>query len=198
MGHLWSLADRETPPPFPTFDIATLPIDHVSKPRLMMEEANWFQNLEGDIDSVHIDYLHSRLDPDKPMAGGIRGFYTRDRAPKFDVAETDYGAFYSARRQWDDDGNEGVRINYVMEFGNYGYKDEVTGAGWKTPRTNLEKEIPLQHWHLNDPGVVPNLLQTGAGSPTAKPASSAVPRSIASLRTLRSRASRRLALISRR
>src|SRR5690606_8867191 len=22
------------------------------------------------------------------------------------------------------------------------------------------------HWHLNDPGVVPNLLQTGAGSPT--------------------------------
>ncbi|MGY8714500.1 MAG: DUF7133 domain-containing protein, partial [Verrucomicrobiia bacterium] len=27
-------------------------------------------------------------------------------------------------------------------------------------------EIPHQHWHLNDPGVVPNLLQTGAGSPT--------------------------------
>jgi hypothetical protein len=30
----------------------------------------------------------------------------------------------------------------------------------------LESEIPLQHWHLNDPGVVPNILQTGAGSPT--------------------------------
>lgn len=66
----------------------------------------------------------------------------------------------------DDDGNRGVRINYVMEFGNYGYKDELTGAGWRTPRTNLETEIPHQHWHLNDPGVVPNLLQTGAGSPT--------------------------------
>ncbi|MEY3175513.1 MAG: hypothetical protein RLZZ436_3427 [Planctomycetota bacterium] len=66
----------------------------------------------------------------------------------------------------DDDGNRGVRINYVMEFGNYGYKDELTGAGWQTPRTNLETEIPLRHWHLNDPGVVPNLLQTGAGSPT--------------------------------
>lgn len=66
----------------------------------------------------------------------------------------------------DDDGNRGVRINYVMEFGNYGYKDEMTGAGWQTPRTNLETEIPLRHWHLNDPGVVPNLLQTGAGSPT--------------------------------
>jgi putative membrane-bound dehydrogenase-like protein len=66
----------------------------------------------------------------------------------------------------DDDGNQGVRINYVMEYGNYGYKDELTGAGWREPRTNMEKEIPLQHWHLNDPGVVPNLLQTGAGSPT--------------------------------
>ena len=66
----------------------------------------------------------------------------------------------------DDDGNRGVRINFVMEFGNYGYRDEFTGAGWNTPRTNLEQEIPLRHWHLNDPGVVPNLLQTGAGSPT--------------------------------
>lgn len=66
----------------------------------------------------------------------------------------------------DDDGNKGVRINYVMEFGNYGYTDEITGAGWSSPRTNLETEVPLRHWHLNDPGVVPNLLQTGGGSPT--------------------------------
>jgi putative heme-binding domain-containing protein len=53
-----------------------------------------------------------------------------------------------------------------MEFGNYGYKDEMTGAGWRARRTNKEKEIPLRHWHLNDPGVVPNILQTGAGSPS--------------------------------
>ena len=66
----------------------------------------------------------------------------------------------------DDDGNKGTRINYVMEGGNYGYKDEMTGASWPARRTNMEKDIPLQHWHLNDPGVVPNLLQTGSGSPT--------------------------------
>ncbi len=66
----------------------------------------------------------------------------------------------------DDDGNRGVRINYVMEYGNYGYKDEFTGAGWRDPRTGWEDEIPLRHWHLNDPGVMPNLLQTGGGSPT--------------------------------
>ena len=66
----------------------------------------------------------------------------------------------------DDDGNRGVRINYVMEYGNYGYRDELTGAGWKSSRTGMHPEVPMRHWHLNDPGVVPNLLQTGAGSPT--------------------------------
>jgi putative membrane-bound dehydrogenase-like protein len=66
----------------------------------------------------------------------------------------------------DDDGNQSCRINYVMEFGNYGYKDELTGAAWTEPRTNWEKEVPQRHWHLNDPGVIPNLLQTGAGAPT--------------------------------
>jgi len=66
----------------------------------------------------------------------------------------------------DDDGNRGVRINYVVEYGNYGYKDEKTGAGWQAYRTGWESEIPLRHWHLNDPGVIPNMLQTGAGAPT--------------------------------
>lgn len=66
----------------------------------------------------------------------------------------------------DDDGNRGTRINFVMEFGNYGYRDELTGDSWRVPRVGLESEIPLQHWHLNDPGVIPNILQTGAGSPT--------------------------------
>ena len=66
----------------------------------------------------------------------------------------------------DDDGNRGVRINYVMEFGNYGYRDERTGAAWRADRVGMADEIPLRHWHLNDPGVVPNLLQTGGGSPT--------------------------------
>ena len=82
----------------------------------------------------------------------------------FEVAIDSYGTLWQSDN--DDDGNKGVRINYVMEYGNYGYTDEMTGAGWSANRTNLEKTIPQQHWHLNDPGVVPNLLQTGAGSPT--------------------------------
>ncbi len=81
----------------------------------------------------------------------------------YEVAVDSFGNLWQSDN--DDDGNRGVRINFVMEYGNYGYKDELTGAGWQVPRTNLETEVPLQHWHQNDPGVVPNLLLTGGGSP---------------------------------
>ncbi|WP_162006712.1 PVC-type heme-binding CxxCH protein [Roseimaritima sediminicola] len=80
------------------------------------------------------------------------------------VTVDSYGAIWQSDN--DDDGNKGVRINYVMEFGNYGYKDELTGAGWRAQRTGMSPNVPERHWHINDPGVVPNLLLTGAGSPT--------------------------------
>ncbi|MDB5250554.1 MAG: c-type cytochrome [Segetibacter sp.] len=82
----------------------------------------------------------------------------------YEVAVDSYGTLWQSDN--DDDGNRGVRINYVMEHGNYGYRDEITNASWQENRTNLEDSIPLRHWHLNDPGVVPNLLQTLGGSPT--------------------------------
>ena len=82
----------------------------------------------------------------------------------YEVAVDSYGTMWQSDN--DDDGNRGVRINYVMDYGNYGYTDEMTGAGWMANRTNIEDSIPYRHWHLNDPGVVPNMLQTGAGSPT--------------------------------
>ncbi len=82
----------------------------------------------------------------------------------YEVTVDSFGGLWQSDN--DDDGNRATRINYVMEFGNYGYVDQITGEGWRAPRTNMESEIPLQHWHLNDPGVVPTMLITGAGSPT--------------------------------
>jgi hypothetical protein len=60
-----------------------------------------------------------------------------------------------------------------MEFGNFGYVDELTAAGWgdgwkkaKQKQNLPDSEKPRFHWHMDDPGVVPTLLVTGAGSPT--------------------------------
>ena len=82
----------------------------------------------------------------------------------YEVAVDSYGTMWQSDN--DDDGNKSVRINYVMEFGNYGYLDERTRQHWESFRTNMEEAIIRRHWHQNDPGVVPNLLITGAGSPT--------------------------------
>lgn len=82
----------------------------------------------------------------------------------YELTHDPYGTVWQSDN--DDDGNKGTRINYVMEQGNFGYTDEMTGAGWNARRTNMEKEIPFRHWHLNDPGAIPNVLQTGSGSPS--------------------------------
>ncbi len=82
----------------------------------------------------------------------------------YEVAVDSFGNLWQSDN--DDDGNQGVRINYVLPFGNYGYKGELDGANWRSERINREEEIPIRHWFQNDPGVVPNLLQTLWGSPT--------------------------------
>jgi putative membrane-bound dehydrogenase-like protein len=82
----------------------------------------------------------------------------------YELALDSYGRVWQSDN--DDDGKRGNRINYVLPYGNYGYKDEITGADWRVERTNIEDSVYLRHWHQNDPGVVPNLHQTYAGSPT--------------------------------
>ncbi len=101
-----------------------------------------------------------RMDPDGSDVE-VLGWNFRNN---YEVATDSYGRMWQSDN--DDDGNRSTRINYVMDYGNYGFKDEVTGADWRARRINMEDSVYQQHWHLNDPGVVPNLLQTYAGSPT--------------------------------
>jgi putative membrane-bound dehydrogenase-like protein len=88
----------------------------------------------------------------------------------YEVAVDSFGTMWQSDN--DDDGNRGVRINYVMEHGNYGYCDEMTGAGWPTAwekakaKGTPEDSKVFYEWHQFDPGVVPDLLHTGGGSPT--------------------------------
>lgn len=100
-----------------------------------------------------------RFDPDSSYVE-VLGYNFRNN---YELTVDPFGTVWQSDN--DDDGNRGCRINFVMEYGNYGYKDEITGAGWRERRPGMHEEIPLRHWHQNDPGVIPNLLQTGAGSP---------------------------------
>ncbi len=118
-----------------------------------------YGNVVKDARQPYIGGMIFRCNPDgsefETLAHNFRNNY--------EVAVDSFGTLWQSDN--DDDGNKGVRINFVMEFGNYGYKDELTGAGWNSKRTGMHDEKGLRHWHLRDPGVVPNLLQTGGGSP---------------------------------
>ena len=85
----------------------------------------------------------------------------------FEVAVDSFGGMWQSDN--DDDGNTSTRIVNILVGGNYGFLDEITGAAWMTAYRAAGSPVPERssyHWHQTDPGVVPNLLITGAGSPT--------------------------------
>jgi phthalate 4,5-dioxygenase len=109
-GVIWTyMGPRETPPPFPIFEVNTLPADHVYPPRMMLEDCNWMQALEGDIDSSHIDFVHAKVRPDSTR----RATFHRDKRSRLEVLPTDYGACYSARRRAD---VEGLYWHRITQF----------------------------------------------------------------------------------
>ena len=111
-GVIWTyMGPRTTPPPFPPLEINTLPAEQVYPPIMMLEECNWVQALEGDIDSSHIDWVHGKVRPDSKQ----RGTWNRDRRPRLELLPTDYGACYSARRRADVDGLYWHRITQFIQ-----------------------------------------------------------------------------------
>jgi phthalate 4,5-dioxygenase len=131
------MGTRKEPPPFPVFEINTLPFDHVGEPSIMMEEANWLQNMEGDLDSAHLNFLHRRLKADSPKPEkGIRGFWSPDPdPPTLDVQPTNYGAFYTAKRRYRNN-EDWHRINqFIFPF----HTMITTGDG----TVNLRSFVPV-------------------------------------------------------
>ena len=60
-GIVWAyLGPREHQPPFPELEWTTLPDGwfHASKRH---QRCNWFQNVEGELDTAHVQFLHSDL-----------------------------------------------------------------------------------------------------------------------------------------
>ena len=116
---LWTyMGPRETPPPFPQFEVNTIPYEQAYEPHVMTEECNWVQGLEGDLDSSHVYFIHGRLFEDAPAAPGqLRGVWTNDRAPKLDIVPTPYGVYYTALRHINEQGDIHHRVNqYLYPF----------------------------------------------------------------------------------
>jgi putative membrane-bound dehydrogenase-like protein len=135
------------------YDMAGNPVIQASRVRRNPEEY-------GNLEAPYRGGMVFRCNPDGSEFE-VLGHNFRNN---YDVTVDSLGGLW----QSDNDvcGNFSSRMNYVMEFGNYGFLDELTGADFNVGRTGMSEEIPKRHWHQNDPGVVPNLHVTGTGSPT--------------------------------
>lgn len=110
------MGPRDVPPPFPEFPLNVIPEENAAEPSVMMEEANYLQNMEGDLDSAHLDWLHSRLQFDgPPPKHGVQGWWNPDpqKVTRLEVHQTEYGAYYSGMRNLPD-GTVWHRINHFI------------------------------------------------------------------------------------
>src|SRR6266545_5763402 len=101
-GLIWTyMGPRSVPPPLPDLEFNMVPEDHVAIGK-NLQECNWMQGLEGNIDSSHLSFLHTRLTPDGNAGfgnGGGRGSYYNDKVVHLEVRRTDYGLMYGAARE---------------------------------------------------------------------------------------------------
>ncbi|HUZ78537.1 MAG TPA: Rieske 2Fe-2S domain-containing protein [Chloroflexota bacterium] len=64
-----------------------------------LQEANYMQGLEGNIDTAHVSYLHHIFGDDgSGLRNAVREEAENDAHPKLQVIETDYGFAYGGRR----------------------------------------------------------------------------------------------------
>jgi nitrite reductase/ring-hydroxylating ferredoxin subunit len=101
-GIVWTyMGPRGVPPPLPELEGNLVPRDHTYVLRAL-RECNWLQALEGDVDSSHISYLHSLFGSSATFKYKDYEYRHRDKRPYFEVAPTEYGAIYGARRTIDE------------------------------------------------------------------------------------------------
>jgi phthalate 4,5-dioxygenase len=116
-GVVWVyMGDKDAVPELPEFEANLLP-EGARWVVCGLRECNWLQALEGDIDTAHLSFLHlGALDESHFPPGSPAHYFQKDKAPKFEVHETDYGTMYGAYRPGDE-GNMYWRIaHFLMPF----------------------------------------------------------------------------------
>lgn len=132
-GMVWTyMGDEpeETRPPLPNLEWNLVPEENVVV-TVRVQECNWLQALEGEIDSAHAAILHSRIDEGGSVSQWVA---KRDLRPTFECMRQDFGMSIASRRVLDEE-TLYWRVNqFVMPFyslvppqSNY---PELSGHAW--------------------------------------------------------------------
>ena len=116
-GIVWTyMGPRSEPPPLPDLEGNMLD-DGEWNVVAIQRECNWLQALEGDIDTSHFSFLHAgSLQVDTQEEGTFSYYMLSNRAPRYAVVDTDYGAMYGAYRDTDDGRRYWRVAQYLFPF----------------------------------------------------------------------------------
>jgi phthalate 4,5-dioxygenase len=140
-GVIWAyLGPREQPPELPQLEWNLVPEDQVYL-TMRVADCNFVQVMEGEIDSSHSGFLHSQLNEDDDIQRGLRRggskgmlYKMRDRHPRFETLDTDYGVAIAARRNAEQDSYYWRITQFLMPFFTiippYGADPQFSGHAW--------------------------------------------------------------------
>ena len=99
-GIVWAyMGPPELRPPFPAAEVFDLPQSHRHVSKIVLR-VNWFQSMEGDMDSSHVSFLHSRVDATHVLPETrISSYAFSDNAPRWLIQPTHYGFALAAQRE---------------------------------------------------------------------------------------------------
>ena len=114
-GFVWTyMGPPDRTPEFPDFELNSVPESHRYISKIFIR-GNYLQSMEGDIDSSHVSFLHSRVD------SNAKGLLPEDRAqpamfqdlaPRWSIKDTEYGMMLGAERT----GPEGKRYWRINQW----------------------------------------------------------------------------------
>jgi nitrite reductase/ring-hydroxylating ferredoxin subunit len=145
-GMVWVyMGPRQADPPaIPRFEWGLVPAAQRQHSHKLIYECNWLQALEGELDTTHVYFLHSRLDPSLPAKYGA---WVGDRAARLHVLNTPAGVLYGGKRL-EEDGNTYWRTTQFL-FPMYG----MYPGGRDDGTVPLSIYVPIDDEHTLHMGV---------------------------------------------
>lgn len=138
-GMVWVFMGQGEPPELPDLEWNMLPDDQVYL-KMRVQQCNWVQALEGDIDQSHNSFLHTGADQLKPVdtskeqRQGAVLWRKLDKRPRFHVEDTNYGLLIGAQRNAYEDLDYWRITHFMLPFhtivGVYGDNPSRSARAW--------------------------------------------------------------------
>jgi phenylpropionate dioxygenase-like ring-hydroxylating dioxygenase large terminal subunit len=167
-GVVWAYLGSRPAPRLPELEWTRVPESHrcVTK---RIQVCNYLQNVEGEVDSSHVSFLHSKEKGNAASAGlesqaaitPLPDYMARDRAPRFFVLPTEYGVLIGARRDAESDSyywrmTQFLMPSYTMIPSPVGSPVSFTGA---TPMDDSTMMGFTVTWHPDRPLTASEIAQ---------------------------------------